>query len=271
MSEFVSLRINRTEPELEGSPGDWLRIEQPEWKDPPSGGFLAWVVASGRGLSIATYAEYASEYYSHCEKDGELTVEIQIHRSRPDLPYSISTSYGELSEKYIHHANFKRSQTVSMAKSLDLKAQIVGQVSAVWEGAVFDLNGMTVSPPPPISVSGSVLSWGEDVSGVLRLSYTEEHDAYTLAITPREPGEYEVGSLENAYESTVFAVWAGGAETHDVDLPDMDGYCGGGSRTFIDQDDPDKEKCVRHNILVDACTLEVIREWDDQIACPEDS
>ena len=269
MNEFTTLRINRAEPDVLDL-GDWLRIEQPEWPEASGAGFAAWLVTEGKGLSIASYAEYYSQYNSHCEGDGSLTVEIQIHRSRPDLPYAASASYGELSEKYIHQASFKQSRTVSRAKSIDLEVEVVGIVSAAWEGPLFGIDGVEISPPPPITVAGSELSWGVELSGVLRLDYTEEHDAYTLTITPREAGDFEADDPEGAYQSTVFAVWAGGVESHDVDLPDMDGYCGGGSRVIINPDDPDDGKCVRHHILVDPCDGSVIKEWDEQISCPGD-
>lgn len=268
MANFTTLRINRAEPEIGGLSGDWLRVEQPEWPKQPAGGFLAWVTATGKGISLNTISEYFAQYSSHCEDDGCLTVEIQIHRSRPDLPYEANASYGKLSEKYIHQGSFKESRTVEKTASLDLEVQIVGKVSAYWEGSLFGIDGVKVESPPAIQVNGSVLSWGIELSGVLRVSYTEEHDAYTLTIVPREAGEYEPGSLENAYESTVFAVWAGGVETHEVDLPDMDGNCRAGERGIVDPDDPADDQCVRHNILVDACDLSIIREWDEVIPCP---
>jgi hypothetical protein len=272
MTEFTTLRINRSQPDA-GSSGDWLRIEQPEWPEAPAGGFFAWMSQQGKGYSLVTLHEYFAIYASHCEGDGSLTVEIQVHRSRPDLAYKAHASYGELSAKYIHQGTHKKSVTVEQADSLDLEVQLVGTVSAFWESVVFDASGSEVFPHPPISVNGSVLSWGGmKVSGVLRLAYTEEHDAYTLTIAPRPAGEYEANDRDGAYQSTVFAVWAGGVESHDVDLPDMSGSCAFGESLIInpdDPDDPDDEQCVRHNILVDACTKEIIREWDEAIPCPE--
>lgn len=269
MSEFTTLRINRSQPDAASS-GDWLRIEQPEWREPSTADFIAWLKAEGKGQSAETLFLYWAQFRSMCEDDGSLTVELQVHKSRPDLPYNASASHGELSDRYIHQASHKKSVTVETADSLDLLAQVIGSVSAVWESAVFAADGAEINPPPAITVTGSVLSFGREVSGVLRLSYTEEHDAYTLTITPRAVGDYETEDIDGAYESTFFAVWAGGVKNHEVDLPDMDGYCGGGSGSVaINPDDPNEEQCVRHNILIDPCTKEIIREWDEAIPCPD--
>ena len=268
-SLYTKLRINRAEPGLADS-GDWLRIEQPEWVEPSTSDFINWLKSEGKGQSAETLFLYWAQFRSMCEQDGALTVELQVYKSRQDLVYGASVSYGELSERYVHTASHKKSVTVERSASLDLQVQIVGPVIAVWESAVYGLDGSSINPPPVVSVQGSVLSWGgREVSGVLRLGFTEEHDAYTVTIMPREPGEYEVDDLDSAYQSTFFAVWGGGVEGHDIDLPDMDGYCGGGSSVVVDPDDPDDEECVRHNILFDPCTMEVIREWDEPIVCPE--
>lgn len=252
--------------------GDWLRIEQPDWEEAPAGGFFAWVVATGKSMSLESISEYFAEYNSHCEEDGCLTVEIQIHRSRTDLNYSISSSFGELSDTYIHQGSVQKSVTVSTATSIDLEVQVVGSVLASWEGAVYGTDGSVVSPPPAIAADGCVLSWGKDeVSGVLRLSYTEEHDAYTLTITPRESGEYEGDDPDGAYQSTLFAVWAGGAESHDVTLPDMSGYCGGGVSGIVDLEDPDADTCYDLYVERHKCTNEIISQELRPVACPDEN
>jgi hypothetical protein len=249
---------------------DWLRIEQPAWEEAPADGFREWAVASGKELSFDSISESLAEYNSNCEEDGSLTVEIQIHRSRTDLNYSISASYGELSATYVHNSSTQESVTVSKDTSIDLGVQIVGSVSASWEGKVYGADGSVINPSPAIEADGSVLSWGEDeVSGVLRLGYTSEYDAYTLTITPRKAGEYEADDPEGAYQSTIFAVWVGGTESHDVDLPDMSGYCGGGSNLNVNPDDPDSATCYDLYVKRHKCTNEIISKELKSVACPE--
>jgi hypothetical protein len=290
MSEFTTLRINRVEPDLADQfEGDWLRIEQPEWSTPPDGGFLDWLQQNNQQLrndqirndqinnellNLASINQYFSVYKSSCMDDGSLEVEIQIHRSRLDLAYTLTTSYGELSDRFVHTAAHKESRTIEGESSLDLQQQIVGALLTTWEGPVYGMDGIQILPPPPISVQGSVLSFGRKVVGVLRLAYSEQHDTYILTVEPRPAGEYEADNIEAAYQATVIAIWGGGQiESHDVDLPDMSGNCNGyGSGVRVnpdddDDDDPDGEKCYNHVILVDPCTLEIVDEWDEEVAC----
>jgi hypothetical protein len=249
---------------------DWLRIEQPAWNDPTADGFYEWVVSSGKELDFDTVSETLAEYNSHCEEDGSLTVEIQIHRSRDDLNYAISASYGELSGTYVHNSSTKKSVTVSKATSIDLKVQVAGSVSASWEGAVYGTDNSVVSPPPAITADGSVLSWGDEkVSGVLRLSYESGYDAYTLTIIPRDSSEYESDDPNGAYQSTVFAVWEGGAPSHEVNLPDMSGYCNGGSSLKVNPDDEDTDTCYDLYVKRHKCTNKLISQELKSVACPE--
>ena len=268
MSDYTTLRITRTEPTA-ADLGDWLRIEQADYEKPTSDGFGNWLSLNGRGYSIDTLMDNWSQYQSQCEDDGSLTVEIRVFKSRPDLQYDAHVSYGALSDRYVHEEKHQESKAVQQANRLDLQVQIVGAISASWEGVVFDTSGGMIVPPPEIVVSNSVLYFGEDeVSGVVRLSYTEEHDAYTLTITPRPADQFEADNPEGAYQSTFFATWAGGVESQDVNLPDNLNSCNYSVK--VTSGGQDKEKCVRHNILVDPCTMAVIKEWDEQIACPED-
>jgi len=272
-SQYLTLRINRAEPELADQfSGDWLRIEQPEWREPSDADFAAWLKTEGKGNSIETLLLYWAQFKSFCVADGVLEVELQIHRSRADLPYTLTASYGVLSGRFIHQTEHTLSRGVSMAEYLDLEVQVVGLASVAWEGQVVAEDG-SIIPPPPILQQGSLLTWGGiKVAGVLRLRYTEQHDAYILEITPRAAADSDPNDDKSAYQSTVMAIWgAGEVETHDVELPDMSGYCGGANvSVIINPDDPDDGQCVRHNILVDPCTQEVIREWDEAIPCPEE-
>ncbi|MFT5728750.1 MAG: hypothetical protein ACI8PB_002906 [Desulforhopalus sp.] len=288
MSEFTTLRINRAEPEPEdlddgdgfgpGFDNDWLHITQAPYEKPSmmGSGFTDWLNANSYGLDLGSVFERAAQYQSACEDDGSCTVELQIRKSRSDLGYTLKATYGELSPKMSHSANRQTSVVVSQTKELDLETNISGSVTAAWDERVevIGFDGSVLMPPPAITQEGSLLTWDVEVyAGSIRLSYTESYDVYTLTISPREPGEYESDDPEGAYQSTVFAVWGGGVETLEIDLPEMEGNCSGGGIVLVNPDDPDgdDEKCYRHNILVDPCTREIIKEWDEEIACPQAS
>lgn len=252
---------------------DWLEIFQPEWQEPPDGGFLSWVVKTGRGLTLATIQEYFSKYKSFCREDGFLEVEIQVHRSRPDLAYAITASFGDLSQKFLQTGEHTYSQIVEQTDSFDLEREIVGGVSASWEGEVIGEDLSFINPKPTIAQTGSVLSWGVICTGTLRLKYTEEHDTYILTITPRTGADVDPDDLSTAYQSTVIAVFTGGTPvTHEVDLPDMTGFCGtrGGSASIDDDDDDDDGGCYDLHIKRHKCTGEEISRELVSVPCPDD-
>lgn len=271
MAGQQNIGISLVSPEsISRDSGDWLKIIQPEWPEEPAGGFFAWAIANGHSFKNSNLMEYYAMFRSHCAKDGVLEVELQIHRSRSDLNYTLTTSYGELSDCYLHTAEIKTSITIEGKSELNLERQVLGEIGAVWEGPVYDMAGAQILPPPLIRQSGSVLSFGLQVVGVLRVAYTQEYDAYILTVTPRVEGDYAADDREGAYQATVMAIWGGQVESHDIDLPDMSGFCGSNSALKINPDnDDDGGGCVKHIILVNPCTKAIVREWDENIPCPE--
>jgi len=254
---------------LESESDDWLEIEQPEWPEAPEGGFLAWIVQTGKQMTLANIQEYFAKYKSHCSEDGSLEVELWVHLSRPDLAYAITASYGELSQRFqADAAEHTYSITVEQTDHLDLERQIAGQIKAVWEGGVIGEDLGFITPKPTITQEGSVLSWGVICTGTLRLSYAEEHDTYFLKIKPRTGDDVDPNDLDTAYQSTVIAVYKGGAPvTHEVELPDMSGNCSGGGSVSVDPDDEEGD-CYDLYIKYHKCTGEEISRELVRVACP---
>jgi len=269
--DYTTLRINFEIPDPDaGNSDDWLKIVQPEWGKPPEGGFLGWINQNNYKLTIDRLGFYYRTYMHKCEDDGTLEVELQVHKSRVDLEYKFSCSYGELSDRVLDQtAEHKKSIVVEMKDSVDLEAEIQPGFSATWEGPVYDLMAEEMVVKPEITATGSILSFGQKVAGVLRLNYTEAHDTYYLTLTPREDEEIEDGDQASGYQSTAMAVWAGNVVTHDIDLPDMTGGCSGVG-VHVNPDDPESEKCYDLYVVRHKCTGEIISEDLQQVPCPED-
>lgn len=245
-------------------------IQQVPIPEPPDGGYNGWLQKEGLENTPENLKKYAGEYKPWCNENGELGVDINLPMPDGESPGELKASYGELSSPTKKSSEHNESKAVSDAESLDLGVSIVGNLSASWEGPVIAEDGSTVSPPPPLSVNGAVISWGVKVTGTLRLSYTEEHLSYTLKLTPREDLP-EGADKEDAYKSTLYLTDAEGKTTaKEIDLPDMSGGCPGDA-SFSSAGEGESEGCVRHNVLVDPCTGEVIREWDEAIPCPEEA
>lgn len=249
---------------------DWLEIEQKPWPEKPDGGFIAWAFANGKELTPANGLIYYNQFKSHCLEDGSCEVELWIHKSRTDLNYAITASYGELGERKVSTGEKVYSENISKTDHLDLERQIVGTVSAAWEGKVVAEDLSYIEPPPKITQDGSLLTWGVICSGTLRLKFTEEHDAYVLTIAPRPAGEFDPQDISTAYQSTVTAVFEGGDPVvHEVDLPAMEGHCNGGDSSSVDPDDEDGA-CYDLYVKKHECTGKKISQELVRVPCPED-
>lgn len=257
---------------------DWLTLTQVDWESVSSDGFSAWAQEKGKTLSFDRYAEYYEQYASQCSENGDLEVEIQVRRSRDDLQYAISASYGTLSSKVLDTDDFSESVSVEGESSIDLEASLLGMLHASWEGAVYDGDGGQIVPTPTIENDGAVVSFWKNgalivVYGTLRLSYTEQYDTYILTIAPRDEGTYDADDLSTAYQSTVNAVYSGGVASLEISLPDMTGYCDGGSNLIVDPDDDDPDggdQCYDLYVTRHKCTNEIISQELVAVSCPEE-
>lgn len=248
------------------SSDDYLRLEQAPWLEAPDGGFLEWMTDNDLGLSLETLQEYWSTYKSFCGDDQVLEIEIYVYRSRIDLPYTLTASYGELSEGAVGSAPRTVYENIGMASSHQLDVETDSGITASWQGEVFDNSGTSIAAPV-INQLDNTLSWSEEVVGTLQLQYDEVRTVHILTITPRDNEDIDPENPDSAYESVVRAFWAGDYQELEVELPDMSGSCGGAGNT---SSSGDEEQCVRKRIVVDPCTLEVKSTTTEAMVCPEE-
>jgi len=280
--EYTTLRILFEVPEPDaggggggtgdGDSNDWLRLQQVPYEKPPASGFGSYVDSLARGLAIVTMADLLAKYNSACEENGCLEIEIQVHKSRADLHYTITASYGTLSQQHVNNSTQTKSITVRGEDSINLDHVPTGSVSAEWEGNVIGANGSILNPKPEITVDGLTLSFGQKVVGTIRISYGESHDTYILTIEPRAADAANSDDAESTYQSTVVAVWDGGIEVLEISLPGGldDGNCQGGGNSIVAINDDDEEKCIRLIEVRDPCTEELTSSREEEIDCPEE-
>ena len=269
--------IGSTNPQDDPRPeelnGDWLRLEQEKFPEAPAGGFSKWLSDNDLELTLANHDEYFEKYGSKCAEDGDLKVNIKVHKSRAALAYKIIASYGTLSQGGHAESDEKKSVSVEAGESTDLQANIHGDVKAVWEGPVYNEKGEQLDKAPEITQSGSKLSWTGKATGTIRTGYTQGYDTYTLTITPRAAGEYDSKERSTAYQSTIVAFWGDAkVEQLTVDLPEMNGNCAGntnkGGKT--DPKDPKYDgDCYDLYIKYHKCTGEEISRELKSVPCPE--
>lgn len=194
-----------------------------------------------------------------------------VKTSRPDLEYELHASNGEISNEAIEEEQITRSFTIKdFSKTIDdFDEYVISIESYEWQ-IVFDKN-MSATSNPTVEVVDGLIVWDKDVIGVLRITYTRKTNYFELTITPQEDTE----DPESAYQCTVMAIWAGGIETLEVDAPEPNGFCKGGS-FYIGpggEDDGGEEgddgKCYERQVKVNSCTLEVLSDNIVQVACQE--
>jgi len=263
--ELVSPLSLESDPTPEADP-----IQQVPHAAPPDGGYPGWLQDNSLPDSADSLDRYKEEYKPWCTEDGQVAVTIDLPTPNGS-PGDLHASHGTLSPGSRTISERNQSIAVRDAASINLGVKVQGSLSASWEGPVIGSDGDSLSPPPPLSIAGSIISWGVRVTGTLRVSYSEEHLQYTLTLPPRQnmpPGS----AKEDAYASTLYLTDdQGNTTTHEVELPDMSGECPGGSSLSTggdDDEDEEEEGCVRLNLEVDPCTGEVIREWTESIKCP---
>lgn len=253
--------------------GDWLRLEQEPFPEAPAGGFSKWLTDNDLELTLANHDEYFEKYGSKCAENGELSVNILVHKSRAALAYKIIASYGTLSQGGHAESDEQKSVSVSSDESTDLQANISGKGTVTWEGEVYGADGVQLDKPPTISQSGSKLSWSGKATGTIRVGYTQGYDTYTLTITPRAAGEYNAKDRTTAYQSTVMAFWGDAkVEQLAVSLPNMTGNCSGSNASSSKDKAKDTSadgECYDLYIKYHKCTgVEISRELR-AVQCPE--
>lgn len=260
------------DPRPEELNGDWLRLEQTPFEEPPAGGFSKWLVDNALELTLANVTEYQDRYQSLCGEDSSLEVGIQVHKSRAALAYKLIASYGTLSQVSAGESDKVESRSIEAGDEIDLQSNVDGDAEVAWEGPVYDKNGVQLDQPPTVTQASGKLSLSQPVTGTIRASYTATYDKYTLVIVPRDAANSDPNDKGSAYQSTIMAFWGNGhVESLSVSMPSMTGNCG---NTDSDSDDEGEDEeydgeCYDLYIKYQKCTGEEISRELKRVKCPE--
>lgn len=204
-------------------------------------------------------------------------INIKVTKKPQNLPYRMETSYGSLGGKTVDHDNFAKSFDINLDDSLEIETELA-QVSASWEGNVYDQTGSVIAKPQiSYDSTNRTFSWGGFlVVGTIRVTGVETFDIWSLTVPPRTDS-----TTETAWSATVRAFYVAGAtpkmESLTISEPDVDGTCAKNFHTNFagtpdDEEDEEevKEKCYKRTIVIDPCTGEIISDKLSEITCPED-
>jgi hypothetical protein len=140
-----------------------------------------------------------------CERrlTGTYRADLKIVRSRPDIPYTLRLSVGEILETVLVESKIAENLDVKATSSVVLTMPVLSGLACTWLGTVFGPNGPI--DPPIIKAAGNTLFWAGVATGTIRAEYASIHDVVTVEI-PGIPN-YVGSERGEPQESTALAFY----------------------------------------------------------------
>ena len=114
------------------------------------------------------------------DENGCFTATIKVFRSHQDRPYTLLIQGGVEIQTTTGHEESK-SLTVAVKNSSSITLSLPGQtISATWQGPCYSTTGPVSRPD--ITISGNVVSWGANLTGVLLIQYSQPYDVVTILV-----------------------------------------------------------------------------------------
>jgi hypothetical protein len=195
------------------------------------------------------------------QPDGSVEVDVRVYRSHQEEPYRLVIEGGSV----LATVQVREPMTVFLDldgdDSLVVQYPFHGRPVATWISA----SGEAGPVAPTITWNGTTASFGQRISGALRLDFLALYDRATVRID---------GDRGQPGEATALAFYHGLVEELQLEQPPDDDqvtdrslYCGG---TF--EETEDEVECYRilHKIVRCRCSGEVLAEWDEEVTaeCP---
>lgn len=230
-----------------------LQLVQEEFDFRSVGSFDEWLEANGVELTAATVISAYEQYRSACTADGALEVGLRVYLSDPTTPYTLVSSYGELSEgELVEDVGTERL-------NLDLADQAAidfGTITeAAFEGEVRDQEGEIIAGPA-LTIDGGSITAPQEVDGTAVVTRQVQYWRHTLTLQPRDLSEEQLASedfsIGDLYAATV-RLYAGGEKDQlDVAMPEDWGTCEGGYAVGGAITDPGDEDPGEYEVVFEA-------------------
>jgi len=232
-----------------------VMLEQEPWD--PNMGYLTKAGAVAY-LNALLFGDPEEDLIENCGADVQSTVYAYPEPS--NLQYSIAITHGVLGEAREEILEYAEVIQVQQETDINLQYPTTNVISAEWLTDAFNLDGDTL-PTPDIIISGGSVAVESRVDGSLYVIYEVFRHIYSVAVPEREDAE------ENNYQSHIYAVWAGGNNVIEYDLP-ADLEDGGSCNNFVgsgvvfppDEPEPPRAYPEDQQKYTDYCTGEEIEE-----------
>ena len=216
----------------------------------------------------AKVAEHLDFLACQVNDRGDYEAQVKIYRSHPSEPYKLVVlGGGEVVQTIKIQEEVTVAATVDKQWSLDLGMPVLSGMSATWGGTVYTDAGP--EPGPEITVNGSVLSFGAEVTGRITATFRTEYDLVTVRIDG-DDGQPRPARLVAFYHNLA---WEGDVDPPNV--PDEDP-----ANVACPGEGPGAARCAEHTCWKHvhhysrcACTGKTVGEYDEapqQVPCPDD-
>lgn len=221
---------------------------------------------------LGIVGEKSYEISVECGMAGEeLVVPIYVYPIVRYPDYTLYTSYGALSERYLEYIDIKDELIQFRLTSLESTAFPVKDfISVAWVLSCLGADGEEVTSPP-LEINGSdVSTGGVKVFGTAKVSYVTERHSYILT-APRR-----LEALDNFYSGIVVGVVPGFKPVvHEIEMPptvesfssDPSYTCGSAGSGFVNDDEEETPipDVPSKNLIteVDYCKQTIIREYTE--------
>jgi len=120
--------------------------------------------------------------------NGDCTVQVKVAISHPGDNYTLRVSNGEIGGTVTVYGELvSETIVIDNASSIELDFPVVSGATFEWYGSVYGSAGNMTGPQ--ITLSGRTLSWDEEVTGSISMSYYTQYDLIDITIFGNEDGE----------------------------------------------------------------------------------
>lgn len=240
------------------SAGDSARVllEQDEWDSYT--GYLTRMGALAY-LNNLLFGDEDDAEEENCgvDLDGHVRKNVYAYPDPANLHYLIGLSHGEMGPQTVEELEYAEVLNLQADQEAGLKYPCFGIISTSWIVDAYDSEGSPQHRPAVRITGGTQPKFLISTYGALLVTYRVIRHSYAIDVPPRE------NAGENSLQSFVWAVWPGGNDYMEVDLPDDQepGDCNNSIRGqgHIGYNGPNRPNSVPpedEDVYIDYCTQE---------------
>ncbi len=211
MSENITTISFGTISEEEDQKKHYVMIEQEPWpKDVGQTSKNQGILAMGSMIFGGTLPS------ANCGGLSEFSTPVYVYPSAYFLRFTFHISHGDMILESASYDVREEIVQCSLSETALLDYPVHAMILMQWVGDCYGSDGSVISKPIITidkTVDGRTLTFSDKVYGSLRVKYYVKRYTYKARIEERED------SIENNFQSVVFAIWDGGISFEEIEPP----------------------------------------------------